>query len=113
MAAVVHNVNRTIRFFSDVQWRPLAATLNQILSQAALPSIVSNAPCVDAAQFARPVAHSWPAGCINEYQCLPDSQIVGGSNYEIVQSDFDHSPRVCPRDKLLAAAAAAGTSGIC
>lgn len=114
MAAVAQNVNRTVRFFSDVLGRPLAATLNQILSQAAPPSIVSSTLFIDAAQFARPVAHSWPAGCINEYLCcLPDPQIVVGSNYEIVQSDFDHSPRVCPRDKLLAAAAAAGTSGIC
>ena len=46
MAAVAQNVNRTVRFFSDVLRRPLAATLNQILSQAALPSIVSNTLCM-------------------------------------------------------------------
>jgi len=114
VAAVAQNGNRTVRFFSDVLGRPLAATLNQILSQAALPSIVSNTLCIDAAQFARPVAHSWPAGCINEYQCCwPDPQIVGCTNYEIVQSDLDHSPRVYLRGKLLAAPVAAGTSGIC
>lgn len=42
MAAVAQNVNRTVRFFSDVLRRPLTTTPNRILSQEALPSAVTN-----------------------------------------------------------------------
>ena len=105
MAAVAQNVNRTVRFFSDVLRRPLTTTPNRILSQEALPSAVTNSPCCHAARFARWVALSRQAGYIYDNQCCwRDPRVVGDTKYEIIQSDRHHSPRTCPRDKLLAAA---------
>jgi hypothetical protein len=104
VAAAAQIINRTVRFFSDTLRRPLVSKLGQILSQEALPSAVMNAPCSHAARFARSAAHFRPSGC-----CLCDQQIVGGTKYEIVRSDFDHSLRACARDKLLAAVATART----